>query len=1441
MASNNVTIEVDLITRQAQANAEALSGSVLGLASKLSIITDAVDLASKAFDVVVGAIKPFADAALEATKSAIAFEASLAAIETIAAGADIGKLRKDLLDLSSAFGFDELSTAKAQYDLLSAGITDAADAALVLKNSAVLATAGVDTLESASKTVATSINAFGLAASDSAHITDVLAKTTQFGVLTLNELGGAFGNVAPVAAGAGLSIEETSAAIAAYTLSGKGAAEASTGLKALLVSLLKPSDDLQKAFTKATGASVAQSLANKGLSATLAEVNKIAGGTSEGWIKFTGGADAASAGLTLAVAKGKEFNAFTADMSDSTKKAGEAVQSMANIIEKTADFQLKSMVQTLENVGTELASVFEPAIAAAAQIITEFAVEFRDFIRENEAGLREVGKAAVQMVKDFGEFAKAIVNSQEFKTAISVLKDVALTSFTEMESAIKRVSAFYTEVFGGMNKDTQALQTVIKLFGEAIKLYLGNVIRDFENIAKAAILFGDSLNKAFGIVQGAGTTLLGLQSKLFGTGDAASFAAQKIDAFEESQSKIKPPDFGWVKNNVAALNTREAALKRGQSLDEAAAGQAVKLTDAQKKAAQELANFVNDQESTQYANKEERLVDYERSWNAHSMGITSVAQQTYAELRKYDEEYAKQKAKDLEDEVKRLESSQEDAVKAARDELDRQQKFLQEGLAYQEQYAQEQKKFWMDLASTIVSSLSSSVSAWTAIAEEENKAVAESAKAAAAAELEAFQALSDAKIDILKDESDKRIDAIKNADTESTERYKEESDARLQVALENINTAKEAEIEAIQGASNEKLKALQKEREAAKGEVETNIDDLLYPIEVKKEEELIRLKEVQREELKNSKDMTVEAIANIKVRQREEIRAIENKYAPEIEAIKVRADAEKSAIDETFDKKKEAIDKENKAAKDAIDERYKAQIDMAKKAEDMSFKTYKEGIAKRQQLQIDAIEEAFKKEKEATEKIIALKKSGLDSDRKSESLTNKKLAAASKTTSDIGAVLEKIPGPIGEIGSTIAGLTALVFQLPEIISGLPAMIEGFITAIPTAIAEILKAIPLLIFGIIDRIPDIVKGIVDSLPEIVKSLSYLLTSPEFYIKIITSLFDAVLEIVDFGAWGAAVWDGLKDAFATAGQWLAEVGTKIWEGLTAAFYALGDWLAEVGTKIWEGLKAAFELTFEWLWQIGTKIWEGLQYAFEAVFDWLYEVGATIWQGVKDAFGAVWGWLVAAGELIWEGVSAGFRKAGDWLASAGKSIWDGFVSAASAVWEWIKSIGRAIWDGLSEGLSSIGSFITGSESSTGIPIVGPIIDEVGSWFGFANGGMVPGARSSNDSILNDTVPALLSPGELVVPRSVIAGGMGEILAFAADAIGTRGPRRMNFASGGMVGATTSSFSRGNNSDVVDRLVSLEAKFDQLGYAIARNTMKTAQVLEQWNFDGLPETRTI
>lgn len=56
------------------------------------------------------------------------------------------------------------------------------------------------------------------------------------------------------------------------------------------------------------------------------------------------------------------------------------------------------------------------------------------------------------------------------------------------------------------------------------------------------------------------------------------------------------------------------------------------------------------------------------------------------------------------------------------------------------------------------------------------------------------------------------------------------------------------------------------------------------------------------------------------------------------------------------------------------------------------------------------------------------------------------------------------------------------------------------------------------------------------------------------------------------------------------------------------------------------------------------------------------------------------------------------------------------------------------------------------------------------FAKGGVVPGqARIPGDSLRNDTVPALLSPGEVVVPRSIVNLGSEAIAAFI-DVVGLR-----------------------------------------------------------------------
>lgn len=423
----------------------------------------------------------------------------------------------------------------------------------------------------------------------------------------------------------------------------------------------------------------------------------------------------------------------------------------------------------------------------------------------------------------------------------------------------------------------------------------------------------------------------------------------------------------------------------------------------------------------------------------------------------------------------------------------------------------------------------------------------------------------------------------------------------------------------------------------------------------------------------------------------------------------------------------------------------------------------------------------------------------------------------------LDSIISMIPKLLPPLIQMIANvIVEIINRIPEILDAILQVIPYIIQELPKIISAIVNAIPGVIQAIVDNLPAIITAIVDAIPEIIDAVIRALPS------IIAAIIEALPQIIL--ALGAGI-------VRLVGNLALTIGNLIWDGIKAVFGSTGEWLMEVGTKIWEGLKAAFYTLGAWVLEIGGKIWTGLQDAFYAFGDWLAEVGSSIWDGIKLAFETAWGWLLNVGKQIWEGVGAGFRTAGKWLMSAGKSIWDGFVEAVNKVWDWLKSIGRAIWDGLSEGLSSVGSFITGSESSSGIPIIGPIWDEVTSWF--ADGGMVPGAAAvSGDSLRNDTVPAMLSPGELVVPRSVMQAGFGEIMRYVASQSGYN-PRAMS--SGGIVPSHSLATSGTSEGGFVEEVAALRTELKSLLTTLNKNTFNVADTVQRWNIDGLPETRTV
>ena len=244
----------------------------------------------------------------------------------------------------------------------------------------------------------------------------------------------------------------------------------------------------------------------------------------------------------------------------------------------------------------------------------------------------------------------------------------------------------------------------------------------------------------------------------------------------------------------------------------------------------------------------------------------------------------------------------------------------------------------------------------------------------------------------------------------------------------------------------------------------------------------------------------------------------------------------------------------------------------------------------------------------------------------------------------------------------------------------------------------------------------------------------------------------------------IWEGLK----IVGTFVVGIFKGAWESLKSAAYFVRDILMAVWNfvvsifktiidsfmAVWNFVVTLFDdpiAAFKNLWEDVKNIFSDTIDAFANFFGGLWDsfknYGARIWEGFQEAVGGVVNMFTAMGRWIWEGVTSVTNGIGSFFSELGKNIWGGFTGGTEKIKKFFRELGTQIWDGLSDGLSSIGSGVGGAWDDFTSALGN--ID-----FGFSQGGIVGGAALvSGDSKTNDIIPAFLSPGEAVIPRSLMA----------------------------------------------------------------------------------------
>ena len=321
-----------------------------------------------------------------------------------ASASEMEALRKKAEDMGATTRFSASQAADALYSLGSAGQT-AAQAMNSLDGVLQLAGATGSDLAFTSSTIASTLSQFNLSAEKSGHIADVFSTAIGKSQANMTKLSYSMKYVGPVAAGLGVSLETSTAALMRLYNTGFGGEQAGTILRSGLQKLASGTEDVKKKLQE--------------LGISYDEVNPKTNDLADIIQRLK---DA-----NIDVAKSSELfgEAAAAGMQALIEGGGDAIRTMDGLLQ-ASDGAAKKMQDiqnaSFANTKAELSSAFEavqitltsnviPAVDAVAKSITRVL----QFVNELPVGVQTTGTAFAALVAAAGPLLLVAVGIKKIK------------------------------------------------------------------------------------------------------------------------------------------------------------------------------------------------------------------------------------------------------------------------------------------------------------------------------------------------------------------------------------------------------------------------------------------------------------------------------------------------------------------------------------------------------------------------------------------------------------------------------------------------------------------------------------------------------------------------------------------------------------------------------------------------------------------------------------------------------------------------------------------------------------------------------------------------------------------------------------------------------------------------------------------------------------------
>jgi TP901 family phage tail tape measure protein len=322
--------------------------------------------------------------------------------------------------------FSAQDAGQAMLELAKGGLTAADIRAGALNETLRLAAAGGIDLASSASVIANGLNMFGLRADQAKQVTVALAGAANASTASVDSLRMALSQVGPGARTAGLSIQETVAALAEFDNAGIKGSDAGTSLKTMLQRLVPQT-------TKAAMAMDHYNLTFKDSSGNFLSLAQIA----ENLRKHLGnlsavqktqalntifGSDASRAAAILMRGGAKQVEAYTKAAKDQA-----ATQKMANVAMKGASGAWENFKGTIETTAISLGQKALPAVEDMLNKGNEFltsADEWGPGVASDFKMVVDAAKAASTVIKPLAELAVGLAKG--FQSLPGPIKETAV-------------------------------------------------------------------------------------------------------------------------------------------------------------------------------------------------------------------------------------------------------------------------------------------------------------------------------------------------------------------------------------------------------------------------------------------------------------------------------------------------------------------------------------------------------------------------------------------------------------------------------------------------------------------------------------------------------------------------------------------------------------------------------------------------------------------------------------------------------------------------------------------------------------------------------------------------------------------------------------------------------------------------------------------------------